>query len=514
MLTINIPADGLFLAVQKAADGDLSRDNVKRIINDYIGRFLEAKPDIIFLNVCYRRALTPSEVFDSYLYDIETDASGYALRDGQNRSVKTLSPTTEGVSKYFMSFVLCARKLLQSGIDIYQFAIDRIRQTGCRVFLSVRMNDAHYTENVAINSSFALKNGCANTAEKNGVNLDYSKESVQNYYYAYIAELLSQYDVDGIELDWLRYPTVLPQDKRSDFGIIGDYMKRLRRLIGGYSKVVAIRVLATEEENLSNGLDVGMWVADGSVDVITVENFYVPTNYELPVVAWRESIEKKNADHNPYCLLCGSDWAVSCVSNYNLAMTPALVRGFADTCFENGADGIYLFNYFEQNDTSSFEFVRDENSGSLKNCFFERIQAAKAWQDLPRRYVHIGNSKKRYPISLCSGECYEFAKTIKSPFEKCRIVFGCDLDATLSVYANGALLNNAQKEKTCSEFAYIPPSEIGRDNHFIYALTQAAPFVFSVDIPINIFENDSVNVKIKNDACNEMNIMWIEIVCE
>ena len=174
MLAVNIPADGLFLAIQNAEGGDLSKDNCERIINEYMDRFLEAKPDIIFLNVCYRRCLTPSEVFDSYLYNVETDENGYAIKNGQSESVKTFSPVTDNVSKYFMSFVLCARKLLQSGIDIYQFAINRIRQTECRVFLSVRMNDAHYTENAAINSSFALKNECKNTIEHNGKNLDYS----------------------------------------------------------------------------------------------------------------------------------------------------------------------------------------------------------------------------------------------------------------------------------------------------------------------------------------------------
>ena len=76
MLAINIPADGLFLAILNHADGDLSAENCERIISEYIGRLLEAEPDIILLNVCYRRSLTPSEVFDSYLYDIETDENG------------------------------------------------------------------------------------------------------------------------------------------------------------------------------------------------------------------------------------------------------------------------------------------------------------------------------------------------------------------------------------------------------------------------------------------------------
>lgn len=80
-LAINIPADGLFLAIMNNAGGDFSRNNCERIINRYIGKFIENEPDVILLNVCYRRCLTPSEVFDSYLYDIKTDDEGYACKN-------------------------------------------------------------------------------------------------------------------------------------------------------------------------------------------------------------------------------------------------------------------------------------------------------------------------------------------------------------------------------------------------------------------------------------------------
>ena len=515
MLAINIPADGLFLAILNHADGDFSAENCKRIISEYIGRLLEAEPDIILLNVCYRRSLTPSEVFDSYLYDIETNEYGVAVKI-RGESVKKLSSTTKDVSKYFMSFFSCARELLKNGIDVYKFAIDRIRQTACRVFLSVRMNDAHYTDNVAINSSFALKNNYAHTTARDGVNLDYSQEAVRNYYYSYIKELLEIYDFDGIELDWLRYPSVLPYEKRSDFSIISDYMKKVREVVDTYNKdaSLAVRLLPTEEENLAKGFDACSWIADGSVDMITIENFYIPTNYELPVTEWKERILNKNLNNNSYCLLCGSDWAVSCVNNYNIAMTPALVRGFADVCLDSGADGVYLFNYFEENDTSSFELVTDDCGAHLENCFLERIKASKQPQCLPRKYVHIGNSNKRYPMPLGRGEAYTFTKTINSHFGRCRSIIGCDKDVPLSVYVNGRSAYGVRKEPVYQDFEYIPSEEIGKKNHFIYAVTQAAPFVRSWRLPLAVTEKEDLRIKIENNLCDDVNLLWIEIVCE
>lgn len=517
MVVINIPADGLFLAVQNHANGDFSESNCKHIINEYIGRFLKTEPDVILLNVCYRRCLTPSRVFDSYLYDIETDENGFAIKDAKGESIKNISPNgPQSVSKYFKSFLLCGRELLSKGIDIYKFAIERIRETNCQVFMSLRMNDAHYIENVAINSSFALKNNSVHTIEKDGRNLDFSQEAVQNYYYSYIKELLNDYSIDGIEMDWLRHPTVLSNEKRLDFSIIGNYMKRVRALISSYNKKasLAVRLLSSEEENLAKGFDVCSWIADGSVDILTIENFYIPTNYELPIDKWRESIFKRNYNNNPYRLLGGCDWGVSCVGGYNIAMTPSLVRGFVETCLDGGADGVYLFNFFEENDISSFEFVVDSSGeGHLENCFFERMIAAKQHSVLPRRYVHIGKSNNRYPIHLEVGGQYTFTKAFNCDMALCNIIIGCDKDIPLLVSVNGELAYGVSREPVCKNFEYLPKEEVCK-SHFIYATTQLAPFLYRWRLPFDSTKKTKFNIQIENKSSTDVNLLWIEFFAE
>lgn len=517
MLAINIPADGLFLAIQNKANGDFSESNCARIIGEYIARFLQAEPDVILLNVSYRRALTRSEVIDSYLYDIETDENGFAIKDSQGESVKTLSPVGGDVSKYFLSFFVCARELLRNGIDVFQIAIERIRQTDCQVFLSVRMNDVHYTHNSGVNSSFALKNGGQHTIHKDGAYLDYSQEAVRNYHYAYVEELLGTYQVDGIEADWLRHPNVLPPESCSDYSILTDYMRQIRRLLDSYNKNIclAVRVLPTEAQNLNKGLDVCGWIADGSVDMVTIENFYIPTNYEPPVQRWKNSIESRNAKGHPYRLLCGSDWAVSCVSMYNLAMNPALVRGFADTCLGSGADGVYLFNFLEEDDISSRELKLDENGQAyLADCFLQRIEAAKHPEVLPRRYVHIGNASNRYPISLEPDGFYTFAVTVKSPAESCKVIIGCDRDAELAVCANDCPAEDLQAEPIFPGFEYIPAADVGKENPFIYAVTQAAPVVKSASLPADAWKDGTLAIKIQNTSGDMLKLLWLEITCE
>lgn len=507
ILAINIPADGLFLAILNKANGDFSLENCERIIKDFIDRHLEANPDIILLNVCYRRSLTPSDVIDSYLYNIETDENG--------RTVKTLSPITNGVSKYFSSFFLCARVLLQNGIDIYAILTKYIREKGCKVFLSVRMNDGHYTNNPAINSSFALKDNGKFTIDQDGVALDFSQAEVQNYFYRYIKELIEKYPIDGIELDWLRYPTVLPPVHRTDFQILNNYMKAIRNLLDSYDKKLqlAVRVLTTESDNLNNGVDVCQWISDGTVDTVTIENFYIPTNFEMPISEWKTNIEKRNISKKSYKLLCGTDWGVSCVQGYNIAMTPALVRGFTSQCISNGADGIYLFNFFEENDTSSFELTIDSlGTPHLTNCFTERMKAVKSFEALPRRHVHIGCTNQRYPITLDLNGFYKFMYRTTMPFNKCRIIIGCNRDALLSVKIDNCEPSLLQNEEILSGFEYITQSKIGKQSEFIYAVSQAAPYVKS--IPLSLSLNKNLEMVIQNISNETIKILWIELSFE
>lgn len=247
--------------------------------------------------------------------------------------------------------------------------------------------------------------------------------------------------------------------------------------------------------------------------MLTLENFYIPTNFELPFAAWKTRIGKKNTAQNPYTLFGGSDWAVSCTAHYNIAMTPALVRGFADACHRAGADGVYLFNFFEEEDTSSYEFVSDEAGTRLENCFLSRIRAAKEPAALPRRYVHIAGTNKRYPIPLAPGQSYSFAQAFGTPCTRCCIAIGCDKDFPPSVTVNGSSVTSREKEPIFEGFAFVPEDVVGRDNDFVYARTQLAPAVFVATLSGAVV-GERLAVTIQNTGEETVHIRWLEVVCE
>ena len=75
-------------------------------------------------------------------------------------------------------------------------------------------------------------------------------------------------------------------------------------------------------------------------------------------------------------------------------------------------------------------------------------------------------------------------------------------------------MSGMQKESVCKTFEYLSESEIQKGHDFIYSVTQAAPFVSTVELTASTFENEGVMIKIKNDFCDEIKILWIEIICE
>ena len=87
-VVINIPADGL--AQEICGDGDYSYAGCMKKIKRYIREFLFETPcGRIFLNICYKRSVVPSDTADSYLFDVTRDEKYCvdlnAVKDGFNK---------------------------------------------------------------------------------------------------------------------------------------------------------------------------------------------------------------------------------------------------------------------------------------------------------------------------------------------------------------------------------------------------------------------------------------------
>ena len=169
-----------------------------------------------------------------------------------------------------------ARNAAAMGTDQVREVINRGKQLGVAVLPSLKMN----------NGQAPGTHRCGSLREERGEEVclreppsewlyDYTHPDVRGYKLALIREMLDDYDADGIELDFLfdaRY--FRKADTELGKRMMSDYMAggRARSDEGGADKgrllTLAVRVFATEEENLRSGLDVRGWLEQGSLDIV------------------------------------------------------------------------------------------------------------------------------------------------------------------------------------------------------------------------------------------------------
>jgi hypothetical protein len=176
--------------------------------------------------------------------------------------------------------------------------------------------------------------------------LDFEIPEVRDYIVAIIDDVLARYDLDGIEIDYLRNPLFfrpnrLRQPATPDqVRILTGFQRRIRDLAYAHGNrrgrpiLVATRVPVTERMGLYAGIDVRQWLEEDLLDVLTTAVGCMP--YTNPT---HELVELGHAHGVPvYPTIAGS--------GRDEHQTVEHWRGAAANFWHAGADGIVFFNLF------------------------------------------------------------------------------------------------------------------------------------------------------------------------
>ena len=171
---------------------------------------------------------------------------------------------------------------------------------------------------------------------------DYSHEAVRQRMVEIISDICTHYDLDGIELDFLRGPMFFANTARGsrDAGdenrlLMTELMRRIRRiteetgLSRGRPFVLAIRVPDSPDLASAYGLDTRTWLKEGLVDILIAGE-------ASRIRPWKETCEFGHTYGVP---------VYPCV--IEIGGSIETIRGRALAAWAAGADGIYTFNLFE-----------------------------------------------------------------------------------------------------------------------------------------------------------------------
>jgi hypothetical protein len=254
--------------------------------------------------------------------------------------------------------------------DVFARLIPRCRERGLSPWVSLRMNDHHYSSDPSRVSPLFFEHPELRLHKGKGL-FNYARPEVREHYLKLVAEVLQRYDVDGLELDWIRTPSNFEDSEINTSGrvILTEFVREVRRQTQaagqrlGHPVRLAVRVPATPELSLGKGFDTVAWAREGLLDMIIPSDWWSGYN-DTPVEAWRAEI-------GPGARSCqivpGTASTYACAAKgFMMYRNLAGMRGFAASMFDRGADGLYLFNHFEPVDWKNR--LRTPDGKSTNDC--------------------------------------------------------------------------------------------------------------------------------------------------
>lgn len=246
------------------------------------------------------------------------------------------------------------RNLQAEGTDVIKASLERAKMHGMEAFISFRMNDLHFADtasgNRAIFPDFWFEHPEYWTHDTtqgwhSGQAFDFSYPEVRQHKLNIIKEQLERYDmIDGYELDFMRFIVLFKTGEgREKAPLITEMVREIKHTIDSLSAVrshkilLAVRVPVTVEGALDKGLDVKQWADEGLIDFVTI-GVHWRGDTGIPVAKFR-----KEFGHNEIPLYASIDDGGYLPREF---YSDGMYRGMASHILGEGADGVYLFNYY------------------------------------------------------------------------------------------------------------------------------------------------------------------------
>ncbi len=182
------------------------------------------------------------------------------------------------------------KELARQGTDVLHLLSEEGRRAKALVLAGMRMGDAHHGTQWQPHwqdsgfPEFALENPQWCNTWPDGtrdVTLNYAVPEVQTHRLQILRELATNYDIDGVELDWMRHCRYFPSGRQREhlkdmtqfIGQVRAMLDEVARKKGVARMVLGHRVPTTLEEGLNIGLDVKTWARSGFADYVVPMDF-------------------------------------------------------------------------------------------------------------------------------------------------------------------------------------------------------------------------------------------------
>ena len=183
-------------------------------------------------------------------------------------------------------------ELFAEGTDVLHLACEEGRKAGAIILGGARMSDAHHGTHWQAESDNPLfpkivmdhPKWC-NTWQDGSLDatLNYAVPEVQAHYLGILREMATNYDIDGLELDWMRFCRHFPAGHQREYlDVLTHFVHDVRIMLrdvarqkGREKLILGHRVAPTLDECLNIGCDVGTWAKKGYADFLAPMKFFL-----------------------------------------------------------------------------------------------------------------------------------------------------------------------------------------------------------------------------------------------
>lgn len=322
--------------------------------------------------------------------------------------------------------------LYEQGIDYLPILIDKFHAENIDFYASFRMNDAHHKSRPKgkLASEFWRNHQDYRLWEVQdgrgyyNATLDYSYPEVRQLRFNAIVEVLTRYNVDGIELDFCRNPYIFqPSEAWEKRNILTNFILAIRNKINEFAKKqdkeikLIIRVPFSDKDLKRGGMDVKEWLENKYLDILVMSNHF--NDYNEQIEKWLELCKKNDIFFYPSIELLPQinpcpdvDIPIgTSTPKCNYEVPPDYkdmmnrIRGMAQNYLAQEPDGSYIFNY----PCGLFETDRTPDEFTEMTSILHEIGCLDTLKNKPKEYLFW----EKLPIYIEALRPAKYYQTIK-----------------------------------------------------------------------------------------------------
>lgn len=313
------------------------------VIDKYFDVLADAGVKVLLVNTNARKTNCASDVWETFWEGYDPDAGDdqpfiQAMGSGDNAGYRRMIHSMYEVDR--------------QGIDYAARTLQRCRERGVSPWISLRMNDVHYNDDLAHPFHGAIwreEKYHRGGGGYYGRGLDYAHPEVRDLYRALIVESLDRYEMDGLELDFMREPYLFPPGaEEAGREILTAWMREISGLVRaaaakrGQPILLGVRTPSHVEVALSWGLDAPAWAREGLIDLVVATPRWSTLEYDMPLGDWKQALEGTGVALAGGLEILHRPMPGGPAKSVNKEQA----AGAATAVLAAGADAVYLFNYF------------------------------------------------------------------------------------------------------------------------------------------------------------------------